>query len=252
MYTHPFFEATPPGATPGPRVNTGARVRHFRGCNKYYLLSSPIIDLLSSYIIDAVFLLALESLAKCPLLFPESTVISPFFLPCSLLLLAPLPLFHSHFFFFGAGLRVNAPGAKGPALLTASVGSTVLKADLAVAFAADLVGKQVKRQPALPATTPPLFFLASARFSLPGSRVGRRPAPLTARSLSTAIAIVISPKSGRAGRLAPRLSPRPHPSVRRRASAGRHASAVLRSPGWPLPSPPSFLLLNPYSPCLSR
>lgn len=39
--------------------------------------------------------------------------------------------------------RVNAPGAKGPALLTASVGSTVLKADLAAAFAADLDGKQV-------------------------------------------------------------------------------------------------------------
>jgi len=34
MYTHPFFEATPPGAAPGPPVNTGARVRHFRGCNK--------------------------------------------------------------------------------------------------------------------------------------------------------------------------------------------------------------------------
>ena len=32
MYTHPFFEATPPGAAPGPPVNTGARVRHFRGC----------------------------------------------------------------------------------------------------------------------------------------------------------------------------------------------------------------------------
>ena len=34
MYTHPFFEATPPGAAPGPPVNTEARVRHFRGCNK--------------------------------------------------------------------------------------------------------------------------------------------------------------------------------------------------------------------------
>ena len=34
MYTHPFFEATPPGAAPGPPVNTGARVRHFRRCNK--------------------------------------------------------------------------------------------------------------------------------------------------------------------------------------------------------------------------
>ena len=34
MYTHPFFEATPPGAAPGPPVNTGARVRHFRGCNE--------------------------------------------------------------------------------------------------------------------------------------------------------------------------------------------------------------------------
>ena len=34
MYTHPFFEATPPGAAPGPLVNTGARVRHFRGCKK--------------------------------------------------------------------------------------------------------------------------------------------------------------------------------------------------------------------------
>ena len=34
MYTHPFFEATPPGAAPGPPVKTGARVRHFRGCNQ--------------------------------------------------------------------------------------------------------------------------------------------------------------------------------------------------------------------------
>ena len=32
IYTHPFFEATPPGAAPGPPVSTGARVRHFRGC----------------------------------------------------------------------------------------------------------------------------------------------------------------------------------------------------------------------------
>ena len=32
MYTHPCFEATPPGAAPGPPVNTGAHVRHFRGC----------------------------------------------------------------------------------------------------------------------------------------------------------------------------------------------------------------------------
>ena len=38
MYTHPFFEATPPGAAPGPPVNTGARVRHFRGCKKKSLL----------------------------------------------------------------------------------------------------------------------------------------------------------------------------------------------------------------------
>jgi hypothetical protein len=37
MYTHPFFEATPPGAAPGPPVNTGARVRHFRGCKKMFL-----------------------------------------------------------------------------------------------------------------------------------------------------------------------------------------------------------------------
>jgi hypothetical protein len=28
MYTHPFFEATPPDAAPGPPVNTGARVPH--------------------------------------------------------------------------------------------------------------------------------------------------------------------------------------------------------------------------------
>jgi len=34
MYTHPFFEAIPPGAAPGPPVNTGARVRHFQGCNQ--------------------------------------------------------------------------------------------------------------------------------------------------------------------------------------------------------------------------
>ena len=37
IYTRPFFEATPPGAAPGPPVNTGARVRHFRGC-KYNLI----------------------------------------------------------------------------------------------------------------------------------------------------------------------------------------------------------------------
>ena len=36
MYTHPSFEATPPGAAPGPPVNTGARVRHFRGCNQLW------------------------------------------------------------------------------------------------------------------------------------------------------------------------------------------------------------------------
>jgi len=29
---YPFFEATPPGAAPGPPVKTGARVRRFRGC----------------------------------------------------------------------------------------------------------------------------------------------------------------------------------------------------------------------------
>ena len=34
MYTHPFFEATPPGAAPGTPVKTGARVRRLRGCNK--------------------------------------------------------------------------------------------------------------------------------------------------------------------------------------------------------------------------
>ena len=28
----PFFEATPPGAAPGPPIKTGARVRRFRGC----------------------------------------------------------------------------------------------------------------------------------------------------------------------------------------------------------------------------
>jgi len=31
---YPFFEATPPGAAPGPPVKTGARVRRLRGCNK--------------------------------------------------------------------------------------------------------------------------------------------------------------------------------------------------------------------------
>ena len=36
MYTHPFFEATPPGAAPGPPVNTGARVRHIRQCKKLH------------------------------------------------------------------------------------------------------------------------------------------------------------------------------------------------------------------------
>ena len=30
----PFFEATPPGAAPVPPVETAARVRRFRGCNK--------------------------------------------------------------------------------------------------------------------------------------------------------------------------------------------------------------------------
>ena len=39
MYTHPFFEATSPGAAPGPPVKARARVRHFRGCKK--LLVSP-------------------------------------------------------------------------------------------------------------------------------------------------------------------------------------------------------------------
>jgi len=48
----PFFEATPPGAAPGPPLKTGARNRHFRGCNNtnrkikyakfYFLRSSPI------------------------------------------------------------------------------------------------------------------------------------------------------------------------------------------------------------------
>ena len=28
-----FFDATPPGAAPGPPVKAGARVRRFRGCN---------------------------------------------------------------------------------------------------------------------------------------------------------------------------------------------------------------------------
>jgi len=36
MYPHPSFEATPPGAAPGPPVKTGARVRHFRGCNHHW------------------------------------------------------------------------------------------------------------------------------------------------------------------------------------------------------------------------
>ena len=34
MCPYPFFEATPPGAAPGPPVKTGARVRRFRGYNK--------------------------------------------------------------------------------------------------------------------------------------------------------------------------------------------------------------------------
>ena len=33
----PFFEATPPGATPGPLVKTGALVRCFRGCNDSFM-----------------------------------------------------------------------------------------------------------------------------------------------------------------------------------------------------------------------
>jgi len=31
----PFFEATPPGAAPGPLVKTGARLRRFRGCKEH-------------------------------------------------------------------------------------------------------------------------------------------------------------------------------------------------------------------------
>ena len=31
---YPSFEATPPGAAPGPPLKTGARVSRFRGCNK--------------------------------------------------------------------------------------------------------------------------------------------------------------------------------------------------------------------------
>ena len=31
---YPFFEATSPGAAPGPRAKTGARVRRFQGCNE--------------------------------------------------------------------------------------------------------------------------------------------------------------------------------------------------------------------------
>jgi len=37
LYAHvpcPFFEATPPGAAPGPPVKTGARVRRFRRCKQ--------------------------------------------------------------------------------------------------------------------------------------------------------------------------------------------------------------------------
>ena len=34
MCPHPFFEAKPLGAAPGPPVKTGARVRLFRGCSK--------------------------------------------------------------------------------------------------------------------------------------------------------------------------------------------------------------------------
>jgi len=33
MCPYLFFEATPPGAAPGPPVKTAARVRRFRGCN---------------------------------------------------------------------------------------------------------------------------------------------------------------------------------------------------------------------------
>ena len=40
MNPHPFFEATSPGAAPGPPVKTGARVRHFRGCNYVLPLNS--------------------------------------------------------------------------------------------------------------------------------------------------------------------------------------------------------------------
>ena len=41
MYTHPFFEATPPGAAPGPPVKTGARVRLLRECKKGHRIMAP-------------------------------------------------------------------------------------------------------------------------------------------------------------------------------------------------------------------
>ena len=40
-----FFEATPPGAAPGPPVKTGARVRRFRGCNKTSKADFPLFKL---------------------------------------------------------------------------------------------------------------------------------------------------------------------------------------------------------------
>ena len=40
---YPFFEATTPGAAPGPPVKTGARVRRFRECNKARLRSVDLV-----------------------------------------------------------------------------------------------------------------------------------------------------------------------------------------------------------------
>ena len=37
---YPFFEVTSPGATPGPPVKTGARVRRFRGCNNGFVCAA--------------------------------------------------------------------------------------------------------------------------------------------------------------------------------------------------------------------
>ena len=46
MYTHPFFEATPPSAAPGPPVKTGARVRQLPGVWKKGTVELELLGLI--------------------------------------------------------------------------------------------------------------------------------------------------------------------------------------------------------------